>query len=213
MAKAASQMVLPLGWDGRDSGGFLVSACNEQAVRHLEHPSLWPVKASILIGPPRSGRTLLGAAFKAATGGQVIDNAQSHNQALLFHAWNHAAQPGNPPLLMIADDPVAHWRLTLADLQSRLAAAPAVHIDQPDDDLMLALIDRQFAARGTLVEPGMAAYLIPRIERSYQAIDAVVDAIDAQALAQRRRITRVLAREALFAAGLIGLHMTSDKEA
>ncbi len=200
-----AQMVLPLGWEKRASGGFLISDCNADAVRHLEHSSLWPVKTSVLIGPARSGKSTLGAAFQAATGGAVIDTAETVGDAQIFHAWNHAAHSGNPPLLLIAQQPVVQWPIVLADLRSRLNAAPVVEIHQPDDLLMAAVIDRLFSTRGILVEPGLADYLVPRIERSYRMIDAVVDAIDAFAMARKRRITKSLAREALFSAGLIGL--------
>ncbi len=206
-----AQMVLPLGWEKNASGGFLISACNQDAVRHLEHPSLWPVKTSVMIGPARSGKSTLGAAFQAATGGAVIDNAEMAGDAQIFHAWNHAAHVGNPPLLLIAQQSVAQWPIALADLRSRLNAAPVVEISQPDDALMMALIDRLFVMRGTLVEAGLAEYLIPRIERSYRMIDAVVGAIDAFAMARKRRITKSLAREALFGAGLIGL-MAEDTD-
>ena len=200
-----AQMVLPLGWDNRVSGGFLVSTCNHDAVRHLEHPGTWPVKTSILQGPARSGRSTLGAAFHAATDGMVMDDAEHAPDVQIFHAWNHAAQSGNPPLLLIAQKPVSQWSITLPDLRSRLNAAPVVTIQQPDDDLMCALINRLFQSRGTLVEPGLAEYLVTRVERSYAMVDAVVDAIDAYALARKRRITRAVAKEAHFASGLIAL--------
>ncbi len=201
----APQLVLPLDWRTRDQAGFLVSSSNMAAVRHLEHPATWPVPAAILVGPALSGRSLLGKAFAAATGGTVIDDAERAPDVQLFHAWNAAMRTGAPPLLMIAGMPPAQWPVQLPDLRSRLNAAPVVTIAQPDDALMVALIERHFAARGTLIEPRLPAFVAPRIERSYAAVMAAVDAIDAAALAARRRITRALARTTLIAAGLIAL--------
>src|SRR3546814_13356024 len=55
---AMSQISLPLDWTGREKGEtFLLSESNSLAVRHLDHWGIWPVRTTILTGPPRSGRS------------------------------------------------------------------------------------------------------------------------------------------------------------
>lgn len=190
-----SQMALPLDWTrNRDtSSGFLVSSSNAEAVRHLEHSATWPVKISILVGPPQSGRSLLGRLFAEATRGEVIDTVHDRSDDDLFHAWNRA-QDKQLPLLMIANTPPSDWPVTLPDLKSRLAAAPVVTIEDPDDGLALALIERLFADRGTRIADDLPGYLVPRIERSYLAIHQIVTLLDEAALAQRKRLTVPFAR-------------------
>ena len=191
-----SQMALPLDWTKAHgtTGGFLVSACNAEAVRHLEHSATWPVRTTILVGPRHSGRSLLGRLFADATGGQVIDTVHSDSDDVLFHAWNRA-QETRLPLLMIADTPPMQWAVTLPDLKSRMGAAPVVTITDPDDGLIPALIDRMFLDRGTRIADDLATYLAPRVERSYAAIHDIVTTLDEAALAQHKRITVPFARQ------------------
>ena len=193
-----SQMALPLDWTRtRDSGsGFLVSASNAEAVKHLEHSATWPVRVSVLVGPPQSGKSLLGRLFAEATGAEIIDTVHDRHDNDLFHAWNRA-QEKQLPLLMIANIPPSQWKVELADLKSRLAAAPVVTIFDPDDGLAAALIERLFADRGTRIADDLPAYLVPRIERSYANIHQIVMQLDEAALAQRKRISVPFARQFL----------------
>ncbi len=65
------QIALPLNW-GSASGeaDFVVSDANLAAVRHLEHWALWPVRASVLAGPPKSGKSSSGADFSVLVVGR-----------------------------------------------------------------------------------------------------------------------------------------------
>src|SRR3546814_11363782 len=56
----------------------------------LEHWSLWPVRASLLTGPPKSGRSHLGRIFQHWSSGDVIDDADLADEQMIFHAWNRA---------------------------------------------------------------------------------------------------------------------------
>lgn len=209
-----SQMALPLDWtQARDfSSGFLVSDCNAEAVRHLEHSGTWPVRTSILVGPPRSGKSLLGGLFARATGGAIVDDVADQSDDAMFHAWNRA-QETRLPLLLIAETAPEHWAVTLPDLCSRLRAAPVIEISDPDDGLIAPLIARLFLDRGTGIDDGVAAYLAPRIERSYAAIHELVTNLDEAALAEHKRITVPFARQFFAgrdAPGLPGLDAPVD---
>ncbi|SDC84479.1 hypothetical protein SAMN05444678_10689 [Sphingomonas sp. YR710] len=198
-----SQIALPFAWPAdEDERDFIVSDANRLAVRHLEHWALWPVMASVLTGPRKSGRSLLGRIFAAKTGGRLIDNADRHNEEALFHAWN-AAQADRKPLLLVADAPPAHWSIRLPDLRSRLLATPQAIIGDPDTVLIGGLIEKLLIARGLNAPSEVIRYLVPRIERSYVAVGRVVDAIDELALERRQRITVPIGRMALAAIGVI----------
>jgi chromosomal replication initiation ATPase DnaA len=198
-----SQIALPFAWPAdADERDFIVSDANRLAVRHLEHWALWPVMASVLTGPRKSGRSLLGRIFAAKTGGRLIDNADRHNEEALFHAWN-AAQADRKPLLLVADTPPAHWSIRLPDLRSRLLATPQAIIGDPDTILIGGLIEKLLIARGLNAPSEVIRYLVPRIERSYVAVARVIDAIDELALERRQRITVPIARMALATIGVI----------
>ncbi|SFR98560.1 DnaA ATPase domain-containing protein [Sphingomonas jatrophae] len=192
-----SQIALPLDWPPADEErDFVLGEPNRLAVRQLEHRGLWPVCACLLVGPRKSGRSLLGRLFAARASATLIDDAEGRPEEALFHAWNRA-QAQRRPLLLIADAPPPLWPVALPDLRSRLAATPVARIEPPDEPLAAELIERLMARRGLPVPPTVALYLARRIERSYVAIHRAVDALDAAAHRRRRMPTIGTAREAL----------------
>ena len=198
-----NQIALPLDWpvaDGDDD--FLLGEGNRLAFEHLKRWSLWPVPVSLLTGPRKSGRSLLGRIFVRKTGGRLFDNVERHDEEVLFHAWNDA-QERRRPLLLIADQPPPGWEISLPDLRSRLTATPQISIDQPDDPLLGQLITKLLADRGLVVSPDIIDFLLPRIERSYLAVQQVVDVIDRAMLSGQRRMSLPMVRRALTEAGLI----------
>ena len=198
-----NQIALPLDWPvADDEEDFLISSANRIAFEHLKRWSLWPVSATLLTGPRKSGRSLLGRIFVRKTGGRLFDNAQRHDEELLFHAWNDA-QERRRPLLLVADQPPPGWDIALPDLRSRLTATPQVRIEEPDDALVAQLIAKLLADRGLVVSPDITDYLVPRIERSYLAVQQVVDVIDRTMLSGRRRMGLPTVRRSLTEAGLI----------
>lgn len=198
-----SQIALPLDWPAPETeNDFIVSAANADAVRHFGHWSLWPIMATILTGPRKSGRSFLGRIFAARSGGTLIDGGEEVDEEVLFHAWNRALSDRRP-LLIIADSPASGWDITLPDLRSRLAATPHVAIGEPDDALVKALLERLMASRGLSFAPDVPDWITRRIERSYIAIHRAVDLLDQAAWARRRRISIAIAREALISANVI----------
>jgi chromosomal replication initiation ATPase DnaA len=196
------QIALPFQWPAADQErDFIVGDANRTAVRHLEHWALWPVMATVLTGPRKSGRSLLGRIFAAKSGGRFIDDADAQEEERLFHAWN-AAQAERKPLLLAAGLAPARWRIRLGDLRSRLLASPHVAIDEPDAMLMAGLIEKLLNARGLAAPADVIRYVVPRIERSYVGVGRIVDALDEAALARRRAISVKVAREALASLGV-----------
>jgi hypothetical protein len=198
-----SQIALPLDWPAPEKeSDFIVSEANAEAVRHLGHWSLWPVMATVLSGPRKSGRSFLGRIFAARSGGALIDSGEEADEEALFHAWNRALS-SRRPLLVIADRPSGEWDVTLPDLRSRLAATPQIAIHEPDDALVRTLLERLMASRGIAFGQDVPEWIGRRIERSYVAIHRAVDALDQAAWARRRKIGIPSAREALIAGNVI----------
>ena len=198
-----SQIALPLDWpESERDEEFILSDANAAVTRHLEHWALWPVPITILTGPRKSGRSLLGRLFARKTGGRLFDDAWQGEEEALFHAWN-GAMASRRPLLIVADDAPPAWQVALPDLASRLTATPRVAILPPDDMLLRALLERGLARRGLVVAPQLVTWLSSRIERSYVGIIAAVDALDRASLSRQHRLTIPLAREALMHAGVI----------
>src|SRR6478672_6351022 len=178
MKQGPDQIALPLDWPQSDGDArFIVSDANREAFDHFRKFSMWPVKATILNGPRRSGRTLLARSFVERVGGRLFDEADSRDEEELFHAWN-AAQESGRPLVMVADEAPPAWTPRLPDLRTRLAVTPVATISQPDDALFRGLIALLFADRGLHMPDDALAFISSRVERSYYNAERIVEAID-----------------------------------
>ncbi|HEY0629196.1 MAG TPA: DnaA/Hda family protein [Sphingomicrobium sp.] len=203
MKSGADQIALPLDWpQAADDSRFIIAEANREAFEHFRTWSLWPVRATMLTGPRRSGRSLLARAFVARVGGRLFDGAENYNEEDLFHAWN-AAQDSGRPLVMVVDDVPPAWEIGLPDLRTRLAVTPVARIEQPDDALFRAIIRRLFEDRGLHIPDECLKYIGDRVERSYWMAERVVEAIDRFAIAERARLTLPTVRRALAEGGII----------
>ena len=198
---------------------FLVSDCNRTAVAWVDRWPNWPGPALAVYGPEGSGKTHLTHVWARRSGagilsrdevaGQiaqqivgdsgscVLDDAEGAvDEETLLHLYNYLAEIGGT-LLLAARRPPAQWGLVLADLASRLATVPAVGISLPDDELLGALLVKHFHDRQLKVDDDVLVYLLPRMERSFAAAEAVVEALDRLGLSEGRAVTVPLARKVL----------------
>jgi len=197
------QIALPFDWPAAEAAeSFIVTAANRAAADGVDAPGRWPVKAAILTGPRKSGRSLLARIFAAKTAGTLIDDAELQPEAEIFHRWN-LAQEEQRPLLIVALQSAPVWKVRLPDLASRLAATPVFSIAEPDDLLASMLLEKLFARRALQVSPETLSYIVARIERSYVALMRIVDALDDLAMSRHRAVTINLAREGLAGMGML----------
>jgi chromosomal replication initiation ATPase DnaA len=206
---------------------FLSAPSNLDALTAIEIWPNWAGRMLMLVGPEGAGKSHLGAiwartadaillaggelderSLEACAGGHAVlieDAEQARGaQALLFHLINAALQH-NTWLLFTSRSAPDAWGLTIPDLLSRLRLAPIVRLAAPDIELTEAVLFKLFNDRQLQVEPHVISYIALRIERSLGAARALVAMLDNEALTQGRRITRVMASEALH-------EMTSESE-
>ena len=204
MKRPADQIALPLDWPQTEGETrFIVTDANREAFEHFRRWTMWPVRATILTGPRRSGRTLLARTFVERVEGCLIDQAELADEEKLFHAWNDAQDSGFP-LVMIADEAPPAWAPRLPDLRTRLAITPVTAIGQPDDALFAALIQLLFADRGLHVAPEALRFMAERLNREYWTAERAVEEVDRFAIAERARVTLPTIRRALSQARMIG---------
>jgi len=190
-----SQIALPLTTRRADDPArIVVGNANRAAIDALGDSGAWPYATAILAGPPRSGKSLLARWAVSAAGIEAIDDADAVDETELFHRWNRAQESGRPLLLVTEREP---WDIALADLRSRLAAALHITIGLPDDGMVGALITAHAEGRSLALGEGALTYLVPRLERSFAAIEAVVAAIDRLSLERMTPPTQSVWRDAL----------------
>jgi chromosomal replication initiation ATPase DnaA len=197
---------------------FIVGPSNERAYATLEAWPAWPGEALLLVGPRGSGKTHLGAIWakrahawtvrRAELGGDslprlmapqallVEDAHEPGDEAALFHLIN-AAKLRRSHLLLTAVSEPSLWNLATPDLLSRLRLAPAIHIEEPDDELLRMVIVKLFVDRQLVVDAGVVETILTRAERSFAGALAAVETLDRHSLTTQRRITRALARDVL----------------
>ncbi len=220
MDEPPRQLPLDLGFRerfGRED--FLAGPPNAAALALVERWPDWPARTVALVGPEGAGKSHLAAIWAAAAGARAIAahaitpagvptalatgalvvedlRADACEEAALFHLINLAREE-EAFLLLTARTPPAGFALRLRDLASRLRALPAVTLAPPDDALLRAVLVKLFADRQLAVDEELIGYVAPRIERSFAAARAIVDALDREALRQRREVNRALAVEIL----------------
>ncbi|MGX7952155.1 ATPase [Tsuneonella sp. HG249] len=191
-----AQIALPLTRRrAEDPARIVVGNANRAAVDALSDPAAWPYGTAILAGPRRSGKSLL-ARWAEGQGIETIDDADAVEETDLFHRWNRAQESGRALLLVTGRDP---WQIVLPDLRSRLGAALHLTIGVPDDAMLEALIEAHAEALGLAIGEGAPNYLVPRLERSFAGVEAVVATIDRLSLERKVPPTLSVWRDALEA--------------
>ena len=218
------QLVLDLGHrTARGRADFLVSGSNAEAVEGIDRWPAWPARALALWGPAASGKTHLAHVWCGVSGGDPIgpeevraadgSELRARNRFLcvddadrlagdaageeaLLHLYNYMLETDGG-LLLIGRNAPARWNVALADLASRLRSLSGAGIAAPDDDLLAALMVKQFRDRQLRVGEDVVLFLLARMERSFAAVADIVAAIDTAALEHGRPVTVPLARAVL----------------
>lgn len=217
---ASLQLTLELAAEpGFERENFVVSGSNEQAYAMIELWPGWPDPMLLVLGPKGSGKSHLGTIWAAiakaaiqpaaslaaadidalaSAGPLLLEDADAigESEARLFHLVN-LMRERDTALVITAKAPPDAWGLRTADLLSRLRLAPAVALGPPDDALMRAVLVKLLVERQLVVDTNVVGYIALRLERSLDAARAFIDALDREALARQRRISRAMAADVL----------------
>lgn len=198
---------------------FVAAPANAEALDWIERWPAWPAAALSLHGPAGAGKTHLAQIWRARSGAAeiapetvgnaalpgllrdaravLIDGADRAAEEPLLHLYNMLAERGGH-LLLVASEPPARRGIALADLRSRLVAAPSVGVAAPDQELIATVLAKLFSDRRLAVPREVVNFLALRLERRFAAAQDAVARLDRAALAAHRPITVPLARQVLF---------------
>ncbi|HTJ59056.1 MAG TPA: hypothetical protein VL418_16070 [Devosiaceae bacterium] len=212
------QLPLDFGHEpSHDEADFVVGEGNRLAFLHLTAFPSWPGPLTLLVGPPKSGKSHLARIWVARAGAQspapadlgrlagqggvaplLIEDVDrpGYDENALFHLVNQSMRDGRA-LLMTAREPVANWPYATEDLRSRARLATLLLVATAKDIELAQMLIKLFSDRQIAVDPRVIGYVASRMERSPAEVVALAELMDRLALARGTAITRSVAAEAL----------------
>ena len=120
------------------------------------------------------------------------------NEELIYSLFNLVEQ-NNKFLIITSLKPVVEISFKLDDLRSRTKNCLLAKIENPDDELMFALILKNFSDRQILIDKKLIDFIIKRIDRSYDKIFEFIYKIDELSLKKKKPIDFKSIKEVLKA--------------
>lgn len=167
-----------------------------------------------LWGEPGAGRSHLlqalvqagarqGGTFDADANLYVADDVDRYDevqQQALFVLLNEVRAQAGARIVAAGNAPPA--RLALRnDIRTRLGWGLVYQIHGLSDEEKARALSAHGASRGLALAPDVIAYLLTHLPRDMRTLVAILDALDAYALARRRAVTVPLIREWLQESG------------
>jgi len=118
------------------------------------------------------------------------------NEKLIYSLFNIIDQD-NKFLIVTSMKPISEINFQLDDLRSRTKNCLFANIQNPDDELMFALILKNLSDRQITLDKKLIDYIIKRIERSYGKIFEFIYKIDKISLKKKKSIDFKIINEAL----------------
>ena len=118
------------------------------------------------------------------------------NEKLIYSLFNIIDQD-NKFLIVTSMKPISEINFQLDDLRSRTKNCLFANIQNPDDELMFALILKNLSDRQITLDKKLIDFIIKRIERSYGKIFEFIYKIDKISLKKKKSIDFKIINEAL----------------
>ena len=124
------------------------------------------------------------------------DLDQIQDEKLLYTLFNIIDQD-NKFLIITSLKPITEIEFHLEDLRSRTKNCLLATIENPDDELMFALILKNLSDRQITIDKKLIDFIIKRVERSYGKIFEFIYKIDKISLKKKKPIDFKIINEAL----------------
>ena len=127
----------------------------------------------------------------------IIDDFDKiEDENLLYSLFNFVYQD-NKYLLILSEKEINKINFKLNDLNSRVKNCIFAKINNPEDDLIFAIILKNFSDRQIKLEKKIVEFIIKRIERSYGKIYEFIYKIDKLSLKKKNPISFKTIKEIL----------------
>ena len=197
---------------------FYVSSSNYYAFKLINSWPKWEKNFLNIYGEKYSGKTYLTNIFLKKFKGIKIkahsfenknlneikiyeniildDFDQNIDEYLIYSLFNTIDQD-NKYLIINSLTPINEMNFKLDDLKSRTKNCLLAKIDKPDDELMFALILKNFSDRQIIIDKKLINFIIKRVDRSYDKIFEFIYKIDEISLKKKKPIDFKIIKEIL----------------
>ena len=100
----------------------------------------------------------------------ILDDFDQNIDENLIYSLFNVIDQDNKYLIINSLTPINEMNFKLNDLKSRSKNCLVAKIDKPDDDLMFALILKNFSDRQIVIDKKLINFIIKRVDRSYDKI-------------------------------------------
>ena len=192
-----------------NANDFFVSRSNYYAYQLVNSWPKWEKKIVNICGEKYSGKSHLSNIFIQKFKGRIIyantlnnetlnslkvyenivleNFSKSVNENLIYSLFNLMDQD-NKYLVINSQIPINEIDFKLDDLKSRLKNCLVAKIQNPDDEMIYALIVKNFADRQISLDKKLIDFIIKRIDRSYGKIFEFIYKIDEISLKKKNRL-------------------------
>ena len=127
----------------------------------------------------------------------VVEDLHSKIDEKLFFTLMNIVDQDNKYLIVTSEKPIDNIRFKLNDLNSRAKNFLLTYIENPEDDLIYAIILKNLSDRQIIIEKKLIEYIIKRVERSYSKIFDFIYKIDELSLKKKKPIDFKIIKEVL----------------
>ena len=170
-------------------------------------------KLSFLYGPKKSGKSYLSKIWLKKNNAIeynnnyevllnihnniIVDNLIFYDQEKIFHIVNNCIL-NNSKVLITSDTKINEINFEFNDLSSRLKTFSNLEINEPNDEMLLAILPKLLVERQFIIKSNeIFEYIIRRVDRTYQGINDIVKKLDILSLEKKRQLTIPLIKEIL----------------
>ena len=127
----------------------------------------------------------------------ILEDFKNKTDERLLYSLFNLVDNDNKYLLINSLKPISEMNFLLDDLKSRSKNCLFAKIENPDDDLMFAIIVKSFSDKQITVDKKLINSIIKRIDRSYGKISDFIYKIDELSLKKKKPINIKTIKEIL----------------